>query len=603
MKFNYLEKKLISLSIFATSLIFILVLMEGILAFSSTEDKDNYGFTKEFHKKYIRYNKHGYRDYEYSLKKSEDVFRVLVIGDSQTFGSGIKNLEETWVKKLEAKLQNERRNANIEVLSISGPGWNSDTYLYELFKNGFRFNPDLVILAYYHNDIPIPTNVNCYSSDQKIIPTIKNFKSSRLVSFINFRSNRILEKIGEKPSYSDCLNQFYDSIGWEMNKFYLDIMGLSLSIKKIHFMITVIPLIHQLDDNYPLTGPHKKLKDFSIQRNIEFLDFYEEGFKNLNANNLKISKTDHHLNQNAGDIVANVLFDKMKRLTRYKNLPYFNKAFTLKEILNENPLLIKLDSLINKHNSINTFTLNSETEALQVTRGSSQFIIKKLKKGKNRSAPISLLETKLSLSGDYISQEKVAFHPNSKIPKLRESISKKSEVFTQTIERIESDSKGELVAIQLRQRKYQFGFEGDGNQKRIKLETGIDFPDPKILDRWIFQNNYPPSEVHSRAELIKILIDMITKNQKTYSMPDDIKIINQVDYLENLSDKDIALSYDERALFETFLVLDRYGAKNYVNSLVELIEQSRPSLVALNAANRYRKFLLTPDKGGVLPQN
>ena len=603
MKFNYLKKKLISLAIFATSLIFILVLMEGVLAFSSTEDKDSYGFTKEFHKKYIRYNKHGYRDYEYSLQKPEGVFRVLILGDSQTFGSGIKDLKDIWVKKLEARLRKESGDSKIEVLNISGQGWNSDTILYELFMNGFNFNPDLVILAYYHNDIPIPTNVNCDSSDQKIIPTIKIFKSSRLVSFINFRSNRILEKIGEKPSYSDCLNQFYDSIGWEMNKFYLDIMSLSLSIKKIHFMITVIPLIHQLDDNYPLTGPHKKLKDFSIQRNIEFLDFYEEGFKNLNANNLKISKTDHHLNQNAGDIVANVLFAKMKRLTRYKNLPYFNKAFTLKEILNENPLLIKLDSLINKHNSINTFTLNSETEALQVTRGSSQFIIKKSQKVKNRSNPISLLETKLSLSGDYISQEKVAFHPNSKIPKLRETISKKSEVFTQTIERIESDSKGELVAIQLGQREFQFGFEGDRNQKRIKLEVDIDFPDPKILDRWIFQNNYPPSEVHSRAELIKILIDMITKNQKTYSMPDDIKIINQVDYLENLSDKDIALNYDERALFETFLVLDRYGAKNYVNSLVKLIEQSRPSLVALNAAERYRKFLLTPDKGGVLPQN
>ena len=163
--------------------------------------------------------------------------------------------------------------------------------------------------------------------------------------------------------------------------------------------------------------------------------------------------------------MANTLFSKIKSLTKYKNLSYFNKAFTLKEILNENPLLIKLDSLINKHNSINTFTLNSETEALQVTRGSSQFIIKKLKKGKNRSNPISLLETKLSLSGDYISQEKVTFHPNSKIPKLRESISKKPEVFTQTIERIESDSKGELVAVKLGQREFQFGFEGDENHK------------------------------------------------------------------------------------------------------------------------------------------
>ena len=597
MKFNYLKKKLISLSIFATSLIFILVLMEGVLAFSSTEDKDSYGFTKEFHKKYIRYNKHGYRDYEYSLQKPEGVFRVLILGDSQTFGSGIKDLKDTWVKKLEARLRKESGDSKIEVLNISGQGWNSDTILYELFMNGFNFNPDLVILAYYHNDIPIPTNVNCDSSDQKIIPTIKNFKSSRLVSFINFRSNRLLEKIGEKPSYSDCLNQFYDSIGWEMNKFYLDIMGLSLSIKKIHFMITVIPLIHQLDDNYPLTDPHKKLKDFSVQRNIEFLDFYEEGFKNLNANNLKISKTDHHLNQNAGDIVANVLFDKMKRLTRYKNLPYFNKAFTLKEILNENPLLIKLDSLINKHNSINTFTLNSETEALQVTRGSSQFIIKKLQKGKNRSNPISLLETKLSLSGDYISQEKVTFHPNSKIPKLRESISKKSEVFTQTIERIESDSKGELVAVKLEQREFQFSFEGDENHKRVKLETGIDFPDPKLLDKWVFQNIQPPSSQYSRAKQKKIITSMIMQNPNTYNTPYDIEIAKHPEYLDQLSNDDICQVFDEMALFETFLILDRYRAKDYVNLLIQLIEKSKPSLMALNAAERYRNSFLAPSSG------
>jgi len=597
MKFNYLKKKLINLAIFILSLIICLVLIEGVLIFISTDGNDNYERTKEFHEKYVRYNKHGYRDYEYSLKKPEGIFRVLVLGDSQTFGHGIKDLKDTWVKKLEAKLQKEGRNASIEVLNISGPGWNSDTYLYELFKNGFKFNPDLVILAYAHNDIPFPTSVNCNSSDRKITPSINIFKSSKLASFIDFRINRLLEKVGEKPSYFDCLNQAYGSMGWEMNKFYLDIMGLALSIKKVHFMVTVIPIIHQLDDNYPLIGAHKKLKEFSRQRRIEFLDFYEKGFKNIDAGHLKISKTNDHLNQRASDITANTLFNRLEGLTKYKNLPYFNKAFKLKEILNANPLLIKLDSLVNKQNSINTFILNSETEALQVTRGSSQFIIKKLQKVKNRSNPISLLETKLSLSGDYISQEKVTFHPNSKIPKLRESISKKSEVFIHTIERIESDSKGELVAVKLGQRDFIFEYEDDGIQTKIKLETGIDFPDPKVLDRWIFKNNYPPSEVHSRAELIKILIDMVTKNPKIYSMPDDIKIINQADYLENLSDKDIALSYDERALFETLLVLDRYGAKNYANSLVELIEQSKPSLMALNAVERYRNYFLAPSSG------
>ena len=595
MKLNFFKKTILNFSIFFVILFSLLFLIERVLIFYSTEDKDNYGFTTEFKKKYIRYNKYGYRDYEYNLKKKEGVFRIIVLGDSQTFGHGIKDLNNTWVKKLEKKLIESVGNTSIEVLSISGPGWNSDTYLYELFKKSFKFNPDLVILAYYHNDIPFPISLNCDSSDRKITPDINIFQSSKLVSFINFRINRLLEKIGEKPRYSDCLNQAYDSIGWEMNKFYLDIMGLSLSIKKIHFMITVIPLIHQLDSNYPLAGPHKKLKEFSIKRNIEFLDFYEEGFKNLNPSNLKVSKTDHHLNKNAGDIMADVLFEKIKGLIKYKNLSYFNKAFTLKEILNENPLLIKLDSLFNKLNSINTFILNSETKGLQVTRSSTQLIIKKLQKEKNVSNPISLTETKLSLSGDYIYHEKVTFHPNSKLPNLKESILNKSGVFIKTIEQIQPDTKVGLVALKLGQREFQFDFEGDENHKRIKLEKNIPFPDPKVLDKWIFRNIQPPSEEYSRKELIQKLIDMTIKNPKIYHMSDDIKIINQADYLKNLSNEIISQKYDERILFQTFLIFGRYGAKEYVNLLIELIDKSKPSLMSVNAADRYRQFFIAPN--------
>jgi hypothetical protein len=350
-----------------------------------------------------------------------------------------------------------------------------------------------------------------------------------------------------------------------------------------------------LDSNYPLSGPHKKLKEFSIKRNIEFLDFYEEGFKNLNPSNLKLSKTDHHLNKNAGDIMSAVLFEKIKGLIKYKNLSYFNKAFTLKDILNENPLLIKLDSLINKQNSINTFILNSETIGLQITRSSTQLIINKLQKGKNRSSPISLTETKLSLSGDYIYHEKVTFHPNSKVPNLKESISNKSGVFIKTIEQIQPDTKAGLVSLKLGQREFQFDFEGDENHKRIKLEKDITFPDPKVLDKWVFHNYHPPSEEYSRKELIQKLVVMTNKNPKIYGMSDDIKIINQTDYFENLSNETISQKYDERILFQTFLIFVRYGAKDYVDLLIKLIEKSKPSLMSVKAADRYRQFFLSPN--------
>jgi hypothetical protein len=599
MKFNFLKKILKNLAIFTLSLIICLVLIEGVLIFISTDGNDNYKRTKEFHEKHIRYNNHGYRDYEYSLKKTDGIFRILVLGDSQTFGQGIKDLNDTWVKKLESIIQKESRNASIEFLNISGYGWNSDTYLYELFKNGFKFNPDLVILAYGLNDIPFPTSFNCNSSDREITPNIKIFQNSKLANFIikiiNLRVNQVLEKVGEKPSYFDCLNQAYDSIGWEMNKFYIDIIGLALSIKKIHFMITVIPIIHQLDNDYPLISAHKKLKEFSYQRRIEFLDLYEKGFKNINTTYLRISKTDRHLNERGSAIIANTLFNRLKGLTKYKNLSYFHKAFSLKEILNENPLLIKLDSLINKQNPTNTFILNSDTIGLQITRSSKQLIIKKLIKEKNRSNPISLTETKLSLSGDYIYQEKVTFHPNSKLPKLRERISKKSDTFIKTIERVELDSKEVLVALKLGQREFQFGFEGDENRKRIKLEKDIIFPDPKVLDKWVFRNIQPPSEEYSRKELIQKLIDMTIKNPKIYHMSDDIKIINQADYLKNLSNEIISQKYDERILFQTFLIFGRYGAKDYVNLLIELIDKSKPSLMSVNAADRYRQFFIAPN--------
>ena len=94
-----------------------------------------------------------------------------------------------------------------------------------------------------------------------------------------------------------------------------------------------------------------------------------------------------------------------------------------------------------------------------------------------------------------------------------------------------------------------------------------------------------------------MLIDMVNKNQEIYNMPDDIKIINEVQYLENLSYEDISQKYDERILFQTLVILGRYGAKDYVSLLIELIEQSKPSLMALNAVERYRNYFLTPSSG------
>lgn len=98
----------------------------------------------------IQINPLGLRDYEYPLKKRKGTLRILVLGDSITFGEGVW-LEETFAKRLEKDLQ-EFPNKKIEVINAGVCGYNTlEEYLY-LRERGIKLDPDIVIIAFYLND-------------------------------------------------------------------------------------------------------------------------------------------------------------------------------------------------------------------------------------------------------------------------------------------------------------------------------------------------------------------------------------------------------------------------------------------------------------------
>jgi lysophospholipase L1-like esterase len=103
------------------------------------------------HDKSVRTNSIGIRDSDYLLEHSPDVFRVLALGDSQTFGNGLE-LVDTWPKQLEEILRKscEKR---IEVINGGIPG--TDTWQHEIINQRLQeaYSPDLLILAFYVNDV------------------------------------------------------------------------------------------------------------------------------------------------------------------------------------------------------------------------------------------------------------------------------------------------------------------------------------------------------------------------------------------------------------------------------------------------------------------
>ena len=103
----------------------------------------------------ININSEGLRDHDYSAKKDPLIYRILVLGDSFTFGVGV-NAGESYPKMLEAMLnKTSRGNAakRYEVINAGVEGYGTEQeYLY-LQKLQSRYKPDLVIVGLHSNDI------------------------------------------------------------------------------------------------------------------------------------------------------------------------------------------------------------------------------------------------------------------------------------------------------------------------------------------------------------------------------------------------------------------------------------------------------------------
>jgi len=100
-----------------------------------------------------KFNSYGYRDYEYPIKKAKGTTRLVVLGDSFVEAMQVE-LEHTFVKRLERKLnQRSSGQKRYEVMNFGMQAY-SPILEYLVLKNtGLKFNPDLVIVCFYFNDI------------------------------------------------------------------------------------------------------------------------------------------------------------------------------------------------------------------------------------------------------------------------------------------------------------------------------------------------------------------------------------------------------------------------------------------------------------------
>jgi lysophospholipase L1-like esterase len=96
-------------------------------------------------------NSHGLRDEEIPYVKPPGEPRILVLGDSVAFGWGVSQ-GETFSDRMEPLLR-ERTGRPWQVINAGVNGYNSEQEAAFLEARGWRYDPDIVLLVFFDNDV------------------------------------------------------------------------------------------------------------------------------------------------------------------------------------------------------------------------------------------------------------------------------------------------------------------------------------------------------------------------------------------------------------------------------------------------------------------
>ncbi|OIN89639.1 hypothetical protein AUJ59_00955 [Candidatus Beckwithbacteria bacterium CG1_02_47_37] len=258
---------------------------------------------------YNERNSLGFRDREHSFDKPEDTYRILILGDSIAYGQMVE-FKDIFPVRLEEKL-NETGGQAVEVINMSLMGWNTVEQLQVLTVYGLRFQPDLVVIGFYLNDPQVKHNSQgkeVADAERQLLPFfgIDQWLNGRyyFYSFVHFRYNRFLEKIGHKDDYKTWQKSLYDKNqrGWKDFVFALD------QIKRLSGQNQAKLLFVSLNVEPGWEKETTQVLNLVTDINLPVLDM-RPFFQDYDFSDLVVSPSDWHPNAQAHQIYTQVLGD------------------------------------------------------------------------------------------------------------------------------------------------------------------------------------------------------------------------------------------------------------------------------------------------------
>src|SRR3989344_8823216 len=297
-------------SLVSTALIF--SIFEGYFRYIYDES-DGLGFlqvNKRWAQRHVVYNNFFKRDRDFKAEKPAGIIRVGMLGDSITFGQGIKNPDN----RFSDILQNNFRGSgiNAEVYNLGVPGLDSHEEI-QLYRELSFFNFDFIVWQYYLNDIQPEDKgdpAKIISRDTYTSGLIREL--SKNSTFFDFLYWRFSSKYSTTFHQLDThyLSMYRDGSILKNHEEELSVFIKELKNQNKKIVVVIFPLIKLLGPNYPANDIHSKLQSYFKSQDVPIIDLLDE-LKGSNWKDLVASKFDTHPNEKVHMLAAEKLYRKL----------------------------------------------------------------------------------------------------------------------------------------------------------------------------------------------------------------------------------------------------------------------------------------------------
>jgi hypothetical protein len=259
-------------------------------------------------------NEYNFRDFNYKKEKSDNTVRIVCIGDSFTWGDGIR-FDDTYPKRIERNLNcflTPETGKKYEVLNISWCGYSTFQEVEQL-KFIKEFHPDLIIWGYCFNDsedwadpqglMRLRYRYMFRRPPNKFFEIV--FKRSSLLSFIAYRLDNMRIARGNIKYYKHIYKNHYS--GWNRTKESFAAIGQ----QDVPVMFLIFPILSYDFQKYPFGEQHNKLHDELNKNKLPYIDFYDYFKWEKHIRLEAVPYINPHMSEIANRIVADVLYNKL----------------------------------------------------------------------------------------------------------------------------------------------------------------------------------------------------------------------------------------------------------------------------------------------------